>query len=80
MAATETAKSERKERLDAILECLRSGDELATYDMVVKFRVHPSTVYRDMSELERYHGVERRREATGKTGSGEVVWYIPGAE
>lgn len=80
MAATDTAKSARKERLDCILSRLESGDELGVYDMIVMFRVSRQTVYRDMNELEKHHGVDRRREATGKTGPGETVWYMPGRE
>ena len=80
VAATDASKSERKGRIDCILGRLEAGDELGVYDMIVMFRVSRTTVYRDMDELEAYHGVDRRTEATGKTGPGETVWYMPGAD
>lgn len=80
MAATDTSKSERKERLDCILDRLEDGEEFAVYDLVAMFRISSTTARRDMYELERYHNVKRRREATGKTGSDEVVWYVPRGE
>lgn len=72
-------KTCKKERLEVILDRLRDGEELGVYDMVVMFRISNATVYRDMTELERYERVERKTESTGYSGAGETVWYFPGA-
>lgn len=44
----------KHERCETVLGLLKSGDELGVYDMIVRFRVHVSTVYLDMAHLERY--------------------------
>ena len=73
------AAVQKKDRLTQILDLLLSGDELGVYDIIVKFRVHVSTVYRDMAELEKFEGVQRRSEPTPGSRGEETVWYLPEA-